>query len=178
MKSRKFLPAVVIACLLACLTGCSMTPGTAAIVNDVKISADDVMSLKAGCEQAQRDGGGQVGVTKYDMAYWLVMAELGHQLADANQIKISESDQKAYLARLDPTLQALQTDPTCMSGLMGISYYGQAITKLDSQDKAEDFFSSADVQVNPRFGQWDSARLTITPPAEGELASLPEVSTR
>ncbi len=178
MKSRKLLPALVAALLLACLTGCSMTPGTAATVNDVKISADDVMSLKAGCEQAQRDAGGQVGVTKYDMVYWLVMAELGHQLADTNQIKISESDQKSYLARLDPSLQALQTDPECMRGLMGISYYGQAIAKLNSEDEAEAFFNSAEVKVNPRFGQWDSARLSITPPSGGELASLPKVSTR
>lgn len=142
---------------VALLAGCSPNGSTAALVNDVQIPESRVTSYAEGCA-AVLDNEGSIAenaaALRPQMLKWAVLGEMSRQQAAANGGP-SDDEMRDYVAEAGLT-QLLEND-ACGEATLGVARHDLIALGLGA-DMAS-YFGAFDVELNPRYGHWDPARL-------------------
>lgn len=142
---------------LSILAGCAPTGGTAAIVNDVTIPDSRVTQFAKGCAVALQNVGqpATANQLRTQMVGLAVLDEMSRQyVADAG-VGPTDDQLRSEIRRLDRDF--LLSDPRCEQATLGLMRYNVIAISL-GQDWA-DTFGKYQVELNPRYGQWDWSRL-------------------
>ncbi|GEL94950.1 hypothetical protein [Cellulomonas composti] len=158
------------------LSGCAGTPGAAAVVNGDVISSEDV---RVAVEQlgALYDEVNTVNVTTV-----LIQEPILTQVATEHGIGVSEKETvdllntRATQAGVDPL------DEYAPSTL-AVARYALTNSKMQDADDADDLstevatrITDADIDVNPRFGEYDPETLQLTAPSAPAWIFVPAAS--
>ncbi len=165
MRLRHIVPAAAAALVLA---GCSQAPTVAATVDGTVISQREAATLVEGCPAV-----GTTQVTEPVAVSMLVRGELMATLAEQQGVDYSVDDIDSML-KADPQLgQLVSEQPECLK-LFRPSVGTQLVSQsYASSEEMLQAISDVDVEVNPRYGEWDpqagsmvgSGSLSV--PAEG-----------
>ncbi len=155
---------------VAALTACSPASGTAALVNGVAIPDSRVTSFSEGCSVALRDDP-QLALSPNELRpqllVWAVLGEMSSQQAALMGAGApSDSQIRDYMEQRG--LSALLTDDRCAEAAVGIVRSDLIASSLGSQ--SDTYFDSYTVELNPRYGSWDQAKLS--PTGSGSLSDL------
>lgn len=167
---RRTATAVALAATLA-LSGCASSNGVtnnpryAAIVDGVGITEDNIDSVNKALTTALQTDPRQY---RFSVLVIMVQGALADRIGADNRITITDAMRNAYIAT-DEVLSTLAED-SATRGLV----YDIADTDLLRQKLGEAAFVAAaqkhSVVVNPRYGTWSAADLSVT----GDFGSLSE----
>lgn len=175
------------------LSACAPTGATAAVVNGVVITNSQVNSVAQGCATAINDSGLAAQEVTPDLirADALQISILSEWAA---QYVVDEAGEADGLADGESAASYLQNNEVSGEGLpteeemLGTIEQSQQTYLLESEDCAAamlglarhnvlaytagaDYFNQAsEIEVNPRFGNWDPATLTVA--GSGSLSEL------
>lgn len=152
MKLTRLVP---VAAAVAMLAACSPVPSTVSLVNGERVSAEDL--------QRSIDGCAELGYTTQELpvkqhVLFLTAGELVNQVAANHGIEFAEGELRAL---------AQQTQ---LAGVLGneecarLSYPGVSLGLLTEAVGDEEILSElrgADVEINPRYGEWDAETLSL-----------------
>lgn len=164
MKLTRLVPAVA---ALALLAACTPAPSTVALVGGTPVTAADL--------QRSIDGCAELGITTEQLperrhALLLAAGELVDQAAEARGISVSDgeltalAEQGGFADLLGNEECAKLARPGAMLGLLS-----QAV----SQDELIAQIQGIDVEVNPRYGEWDVETLDFVGSGSLSLPSAP-----
>lgn len=142
---------------VALLAGCSPNGSVAAIVNDVEIPESRVTSYANGCAtmiEGDQSDTQKAAMVRPQMLKWAILGEMSRQQAEANGGP-TEEQMLAYVE--EAGLQQLLTDPDCAEATLGVARHD--LIALGLQADMASYFGAFDVELNPRYGVWDPARL-------------------
>lgn len=142
---------------VALLAGCSPNGATAAIVNDVVIPEARVSSYADGCAtMVQGDGSDaqKAAAVRPQMLKWAILGEMSRQQSESVGGPTDE-EMRAYVN--EAGLAQLLTDPDCAEAALGVARHD--LIALNAGADHASYFGSFDVELNPRYGQWDPAEL-------------------
>lgn len=175
------------------LSACAPTGATAAVVNGVAIPTAQVNSIAKGCAAAINDSGLTPQTVTPDMvrADSLQIAILSEWAAQYVVEAAGLTDEVpegtsalSYLERNEVTGNAVPTtdamvasveeaqqeylldNEDCSAGILGLARHNVLATTAG----ADYFNQAADIEVNPRFGAWDAASLTVS--GSGSLSDV------
>ncbi len=155
---------------VAMLAGCSATGGTAAVVNDVVIPDSRVSSFAEGCS-AVLQGSPQLAQSpnqlRPQMVKWAVLDEMSRQQAETMGDAPSDDQLRDYVEQAG--LGVLLTDERCSEATLGVARHDMIALNLG--DKMASYFGAFDVELNPRYGEWNATDLQAG--GSGSLSSLP-----
>lgn len=159
---------------LALLAGCAPSAGTAMVINDSKVSVSHIDALTEGCQtaldNAGKGGDYPEGEVSQAVASWVAQGLVADALIERDNITVSDDDlQKARSGLRNEDVFTSTAD--CADAFMGIVKL-TAYVSLEGRDKALAEASDIEVEVNPRYGQWNTADLTID--GSGSLSSRSE----
>lgn len=145
------------------VTGCSTNPNTAAVVGENSFSVTEVEQFTTALSPYLASGGSANQATTF-----LVLAEIGRQVAAEQKLTFTAEQKEQAIATVGIP-ETMAADPAMQDFLDGYMTFALTISSLGQ----EAFLSAAttrEVQINPRFGAWNPAELSITPGA-GSLSS-------
>lgn len=160
--SRHVSRVAIAVAVLAGAAACSPSADTAATVNGTVISMEDVEEMGTITEAAQG-----VEVPAASLVGVLVFGEI---VADTLGESESAPDDAAIAEFFD--LDSLQSVSPQVSNGLEYLYYGilaqQGAFQITEETNAEvtEKVSDADVEINPRFGTWDTENFSITQGAD------------
>ena len=190
---------VVVAGALLAVTGllaaCSATPGAAAVVGDARITeaqlGTTVDAILTAQDMPARSATTDLTVQTLNR---MVTSELVNQLADDLGIVVSQSEVDQVLAAYDEQaggrdqvenvfaqqgVAPSQIEPMVRVNLLAEAIGGQLVPSgtADEQNTAVvmaviDFSDKIGVDVNPRFGVWESSGLSIGPKADDVATTM------
>jgi len=152
MKLMRLVP---VAGAFALLAACSPAPSTVATVGGAVITSEDLQRSVDGCAEA--------GVTAEMLplkqhVLLLTAGELVRQTADGHGIKISDGEVR------DLAQEAGYADLLGNDQCAKLAYPNVALSLLAAelgQDVVIGELQQAEVELNPRFGQWDPETLGL-----------------
>lgn len=158
MKLTRLVPLVTAAALFA---GCSPMPSTAAQVGDVRISEAQLERAAEGCESV---GLGRDRVGRKALLMSEILGAVTEELAAGYGHTVTDEEAQAVLretAADSPVLGNAECTRVAANG----TKLQILVTKLGEQaDIAvlQKQFEAVDVQLNPRYGQWDPTGAGVT----------------
>ena len=165
--------AVTLAGGVALLTGCSGTPGAAAVVNGEVITSEDV---RVAVDQL---GSLYEQVNTVNVLSVLVQEPILMDVADEHGIGVSDEEAEVLLNAAAENAGVDAPDEYAPSTL-AIAKFAKANSKLQDADDAADIsdeiakrIGDADIEVNPRFGDFDADSLTVLAPATPSWIVVP-----
>ncbi|MDF1488741.1 SurA N-terminal domain-containing protein [Tessaracoccus caeni] len=164
MKLTRLVPAVA---ALALLAACTPAPSTVALVGGTPVTAADL--------QRSIDGCAELGITTQQLpvkqhVLLLAAGELVDQAAEARGFEVSDGELKS-LAEQNGSADLLGNEECAK-----LAYPGVKLTLLGQaagQDELIAELKAIEVDVNPRYGEWDAEALGLA--GSGSL-SLPSAS--
>lgn len=169
MRARRTL--AVGAALVAAwaVAGCSVHPGTAAVVDGREISPDDVTDAT---DQLTPIYGGGAPIDPRTMLTVLIQAPFFTAAADEAGVGVGAEEARASL---DEMMEAADVAaPEWHDATVEVQRFVLALEALGSSDggdvlatEALDAVRAADVDVNPRYGAWDEEAATVSPAVSG-----------
>ncbi|MDO5535844.1 MAG: hypothetical protein Q4F65_14495 [Propionibacteriaceae bacterium] len=154
-KAVRVLAAGVCVGALA-LTGCVGSPGSAATVGGVGIADDAVRSVANTIVEASGTRG---DIALKQATYDLLLGEASRQIAATTGAQVSSVEKSAVVSQNQLV--------AAVSALPGGEAWGDAVgtTYVVLEDLGEDTYleelRKLDIEVNPRYGQWDPAQVTL-----------------
>lgn len=133
------------------LGACSPAPTTAAEVGGVTISEADLTETVEGCIELGANA------TRTGMLTPLVIGEAARQLANEERIDLGALDQ---IIASDPQIAPYMANEGCARVGEAQALLSLLYSEMD-QNVVVDSILSADVTVNPRYGDWDRTRGVI-----------------
>ncbi len=150
MKLARLAPLVVVA-----LVGCSPSPTTAAQVGDTTITQQRVQDAVAACPDVQGNP-----ITEPVALTMLLRTELLRAVGAQHDLDIT-NEQMLSLLRQDESIGGfLQGQPGCAELFMP-EVGSQLLSQVVAGDEALKELQAVDVQVNPRYGQWEAEQAAI-----------------
>ncbi|MGI5951774.1 MAG: hypothetical protein ACOX61_08010 [Brooklawnia sp.] len=155
----KKLTALLVAPLagVALLAGCTPNGSTAAMVNEVAIPNSRVTSYADSCATLVQGDGTPEEIAadiRSEMLTWAILGEMSSQHADSFGGP-TEDEMRAYVE--DSWANRLLSAPECAEAVLGLARHDLIALGLGSDIGS--YFSAFDIEVNPRYGQWDLSRL-------------------
>ncbi len=150
MKLARLAPLVLVA-----LVGCSPSPTTAAQVGDTTITQQRVQDLVASCPAVQDSE-----ITEPVALTMLVRTELLRVVGANHDIEITDDTMRGLLKQDEATGPFLAEAPGCIDLLLpqaGSLLLSEAVSGEEVVDELGDI----DVQLNPRYGQWESDQAVV-----------------
>lgn len=197
MRRTKVL--LVAAAAALTLTGCAgLRPGVGAEVGDETITLEEIDAFAEGlCAYNRGNGAPETASVDLRLSSLraLVVARLAHRFGEENDLEVSRSEIDATMAQIADQLKGLPADgreeflDQARYTLEGDDYTRQAVTayvegngeELTNESAAaaqqaifEEWAQDADVEVDPRFGEWDEADLKV---GSGSLSVTDDAST-
>lgn len=163
MKFARLAPAAAALVALAATVGCSPTPTTAAQVGGTTISESELSASLEDCLALGLQANAQQVLVP------LVIGEIMDQVGDQYGTPVPE-DLIRQMADSDPSLSAVYNSDGCDKVARAQITYSLLISELGDQ-AVHEAVNATDVQVNPRYGEWDPQRFSID--GSGSL-SVPE----
>lgn len=167
----KKLVALVAAGLLA--ASCSTDPSTAATVNGEEITIDDLAQVQTDF----RDNG--VNTLADGVLNMMINAEVANDIIAAEGLEMPAEIRQAVFTELglDPEGEYSAQTEEMIDFLAFTLVTQQGIYAPEDIRPVLDALAEADVEVNPRFGDWDEENFAIAPPTREYLTSeTPEVT--
>lgn len=150
MKFARLAPLVVLA-----LVGCSPSPTTAAEVGDTTISTTRVQDAVASCPDVQG-----TPVTEPVALTMLVRTELLRVVGAQHDLDITDEQMLALLKQDESIGAFLQTQPGC-ADLFKPEVGSQLLSQVIPGEEALKELNAVDVQLNPRYGQWQDDQAAV-----------------
>ena len=150
------------------LSGCAHQGSTAAIVNGVEIPDSVIVDYAESCSAVltQQNDPAQI---RFDMLHWAVLGEMSEQyLAEHPDQRPSEDELMAY-AQQHPILAYAVRDEGCRPIALELAQH--QVLALNLGGRAGDYIQGNEVEINPRYGAWNSETQEPEP-----LASLSELA--
>ncbi|MHA6511034.1 hypothetical protein [Tessaracoccus sp. Z1128] len=158
MKLMRLVPLVAAAALFA---GCSPMPSTAAQVGDVRITEAQLDRDVAGCESV---GIGSDQVERSALLMSEILGAIADRIATDADVTVTDEEALAVLRENAAESPALGNDE-CARVAANSAKLQLLVTKLgESADIAalQQQFEAVEVNLNPRYGQWDPAGAGVT----------------
>ncbi len=159
---RLAAPAIAI----ALFAGCTPSGQTAFEVNGERIGMSAVDSAAKGCE-AVGQGQIQASAIKSQIARMLLVGQLARTVAAENDFEIDGAARSAAITQLEG--DDLMTNADCATAISSFGDFSVAQQRLGAEQLQKEI-SALDVEVNPRFGQWDASKASFTS-STGSLSS-------
>ncbi len=150
MKFARLAPLVVIA-----LVGCSPSPTTAAEVGDTTISTSRVQDVVMACPDVQGSE-----ITESVALTMLVRTELLRTVGAQHGLDITDAQMLSALKQDEATGGFLQGQPGC-ADLFKPEVGSMMLSEVIPGEQALKELQEVDVQLNPRFGEWQSAEAVV-----------------
>lgn len=141
---------------LALLSGCVPWGGTAFTVDGSPVSSRAVDAAVSGCAAAF--GAESSPDLRLTMVSWMIAGKVAEKVASKTNQTITDAERLQFL-NASSQGQATLTDPECAkvgSGLATYNILGQRISGQAGQAAFVGEVQKISVQVNPRYGSWDS----------------------
>ncbi len=155
---------------VAALSGCSPASGTAAVVNGVVIPDSRITDYSEGCAvvlASQPQLQMTANELRPQMVMWAVLGEMSsQQAAQMGADAPTDAQVRDYMQQLG--LGVLLTDERCAQAALGIARSDLIASGLGLQSAS--YLGAYDVELNPRYGNWDPANLTLA--GSGSLSEL------
>lgn len=158
MKLARIAPVVA----LAALVGCSPSPTVAADVAGTVITRAELNASHQGCASLGYD------IPVNGILSLLVLSDALQVAADEAGVSLTAEEIDAAAAANQDLAGAL-SDPGCARAAKTSVALGLLSQKIDPA-KILESVKKMDIQVNPRFGQWDPTQATIE--GSGSLSVL------
>ncbi len=148
------------------LTGCAGNPSQAASVSGVGIADETVRGVAQTIVQAT---GTDPSVALKQATYDLLLGEASRQIAAANGTAISAAD-KAEVVAQNQLANVVSATPEGAP-------WGDAVgtTYVLLEEMGEEAYiqqlNQLDIEVNPRYGTWDAANVTLGDPSLSRVAT-------
>ncbi|MBB1511879.1 hypothetical protein H5398_00345 [Tessaracoccus sp. MC1679] len=158
MLLKRVVPLVAAAALFA---GCSPMPSTAVQVGDTRISEAQVDGVVASCESV---GIGPDQVDRRTLVMSEILGAVAVEIAADLDQTVTDEEALAVLRETAGESPALN-DPECARIAAAGSKLQILVAKLgEDADIAvlQQMFEDVDVDLNPRYGQWDPAGEGVT----------------
>ncbi len=142
---------------VALLAGCTPNGSTAAMVNGVAIPESRVNSYAEGCATLVQGEGTPEEVAiaiRPQMLKWAILGEMSGQQADSVGGP-TEDEMRVYVE--ESGLNELLSEPGCAEATLGVARHDLIALGLGSDMSS--YFGAFDVELNPRYGQWDPTQL-------------------
>ncbi len=154
-KAVRVLSAGVAVAALA-LTGCAGNPADAATVGGVRIADSTVRGVARSIVEAT---GTDPAIALKQATYDLVLGEASRQIAAASGTAVSVADRTAVVGQNQLAAAVSATEAGAPWGeAVGTTYV--LLDELGEQKYIEEL-NKLDIEVNPRYGRWDAAGVTI-----------------
>ncbi len=153
-SARGMVGGLVAATLI--LTGCSTPPSAAAIVGDQQISHTSVRQAASALVAAS---GAEADVALRQAAYDLLMGEASDQILARHDLMVTDAERAELLATSE-TANAIANTPDGAEWGRSVAQTYLAIERLGSDAYASDI-ADLGIVVNPRYGSWDPAQVTV-----------------
>lgn len=150
MKLKGLVPFAAAGAVITLLAGCSPSPGTAAQVEDRRISTASLDETIESCV----DAGQQQWATlpKQDILSFWILAEASQVIADARELGITEQDAAEVFQQQEGSEQFADYD-ACAAFQRNSAFLSLVLYEIGDSDFLTDL-QTLDIEVNPRFGQW------------------------
>lgn len=170
LLARLGLPAIA----LALVTGCAPSASTAMVIDDVRVSENHLDALAEGCEEALDMAGlsGQYpdGEVRRNVASWVAQGLMADALIERANITVSDNELQEARAGLRNS-ELFTTTANCTDAFMGIVKL-TAYVSVEGEATALAQAADVEVEINPKYGTWDTDELTIE--GTGSLSSRSE----
>lgn len=163
MKLARLAPAAAALVALAATVGCSPTPTTAAQVGGTTISESELSASLDDCLALGLQANSQQVLVP------LVIGEIMDQIGEEYGTPVPE-DLIRQMAESDPNLSLVYNSDGCDKVARAQITYSLLVAELGNE-AVHEAVDTTDVQVNPRYGQWDPQNFSIA--GSGSL-SVPE----
>lgn len=165
LAGRAVLPLLA----LSLFAGCSPTGGTAAVVNGVAIPDSQVTGFAEGCSAVLQEIP-QLAQTPSQLRpqaiTWAVLGEMSRQQVAAAGAGPTDQQLRDYVTQAG--LGVLLTDSRCAAAMMGLARHD--IVGLTMGGDIGDYLESFEVEVNPRYGEWNMEDLRAS--GSGSLSQI------
>ena len=146
---------------LALLSGCVPWGGTAFTVDGSPVSSRAVDAAVSGCAAAfKAEASSDLRLT---MVSWMIAGKVADTVASKTNQTITDAERQQFL-NASAQGQATLTDPECAkvgSGLATYGILGQRLAQQGGQAAYVAEVQKISVQVNPRYGSWDSSKVQL-----------------
>ncbi|WP_182355031.1 hypothetical protein [Flaviflexus huanghaiensis] len=149
------------------MAACSTDPSTAATVNGSDITIDDLA-------QVQSDFRGQGVNTLADgVLNMMINGEIANDIIEAQGLDMTGEAREAVFGQLglNPTAEYSEQTDAVIDYLAFTLLTDAGMYTVDDISPVLDALGDADVEVNPRFGEWDQDNFAIARPDRGYLTS-------
>lgn len=156
---KKLIGAACAVLAATMMTGCSPAGGTAAVVNGQAISDSQITTWSKGCDEALKSMGQQsdAATIRPIMVRWAVLAQSSNDYLADHPIAGIDDQVDAYVrqSKLGPLLD----QPACGQLIHEFGKHNLLVASLGAN--AEDYLGGIEVELNPRYGEWDAANLDL-----------------
>ena len=169
-RAAKWIAITVVTASILAGTGCSSARAQMVYSIDGEVTTiNQVVAVTDSCNLALK---GRETVSLPWVINAMIQSDLAHRVAKAEAIVYDEqTDLRDHLRAgdLTPQGQAMMGDPVCADVATGLALKTLVINQINTggYEVAARKFT---VAVNPRFGQWDTAQLTVS--GTGSLSHL------
>lgn len=139
------------------LAGCSATPAVASKVDGTIIDEAAVTDASVGCDAVLDATANEL---RRDVVAVLTRGVIAVDLAKANGIDISQQTVESYLQQNQPALVNFYTNEDCGKVATAIGQF-EIVGAAMGQQGVLAAVSEYDVELNPRYGNWDAANVTF-----------------
>jgi len=159
VSMRRRFAVILIAIALLATTGCAVRAHTAFEINDVATSNDQVTSMANHCGSVvQPFPWSNMSALVSDMIH----AELAREVAQSQNLSFSDDELRMPIEndKFGDQYKAMLADPICEQLALGLTLEQAAKESLGTDTYIE-IAGQIPVAINPRFGTWNAADLTV-----------------
>lgn len=152
MKSKSLASVLAAGAAVTLVAGCQPSSSVAADVAGHRISVDELENTITGCQEQGLQFRAQEGIES-QLLTSMVFNEIARVIADERGLDITDEDAAAVATQSESYAQASGNEQ-CKQLLQDSAFFQLVIQEIPEEELMEQL-ASADVEVNPRYGQWN-----------------------